>query len=70
MRESVFNKVVGLWPTTLLKKRLWHRCFPVNFSQFLRTPFLRNTAFDDCFWITIINIVIVNDTHMEELTLY
>ena len=70
MRESVFNKVAGLWPTTLLKKRLWHRCFPVNFAQFLRTPFLRNTAFDDCFWITIINIVIVNDTHMEELTLY
>ena len=25
---------------TLLKKRLWHRCFPVNFVKFLRTPFL------------------------------
>ena len=23
----------------LLKKRLWHRCFPVNFAKFLRTPF-------------------------------
>ena len=23
-----------------LKKRLWHRCFPVNFSKFLRTSFL------------------------------
>ena len=22
---------------TLLKKRLWHRCFPVNFAKFLRT---------------------------------
>ena len=22
------------------KKRLWHRCFPVNFGKFLRTPFL------------------------------
>ena len=22
----------------LLKKRLWHRCFPVNFAKFLRTP--------------------------------
>ena len=21
------------------KKNLWHRCFPVNFSKFLRTPF-------------------------------
>ena len=25
---------------TLLKKRLWQRCFPVNFAKFLRTPFL------------------------------
>ena len=24
---------------TLLKKRLWHSCFPVNFAKFLRTPF-------------------------------
>ena len=32
----VFNKVV--------KKRLWHRCFPVNFAKFLRTPFLQNTS--------------------------
>ena len=27
-------------PATLFKKRLWHRCFPVNFAKFLRTPFL------------------------------
>ena len=27
-----------LRPTTLLKKRLWHRCFPVNFVKLLRTP--------------------------------
>ena len=25
--------------TTLFKKRLWHRCFPVNFVKFLRTHF-------------------------------
>ena len=31
-------------PATLLKKRLWHRCFPVNFVKFLRTPFLQNTS--------------------------
>ena len=24
---------------TLLKKKLWHRCFPVNFAKFLRTSF-------------------------------
>ena len=28
-------------PATLLKKRLWNRCFSVNFAKFLRTPFLR-----------------------------
>ena len=32
--------LAGLKPETLLKKRLWHRCFPVNFVKFLRTPFL------------------------------
>ena len=38
-----FNKVTGLRPATLLKKRLWNMCFPVNFAKFLRTPFLQNT---------------------------
>ena len=33
-----FNKVAGLGSATLLKKRLWPRCFPVNFVKFLRTP--------------------------------
>ena len=37
MRESLFNKVASLSPATLLKKRLWYRCFPVNFAKFLRT---------------------------------
>ena len=36
-----FNKVAALRPETLLKKRLWHRCFPMNFLKFLRTPFHR-----------------------------
>ena len=31
-------------PATLLKKRLWHRCFPLNFAKFLRTPFLQDTS--------------------------
>ena len=39
-----FNKVAGFRPVTLLKKRLWHRCFPVNFVKFLRTPFSQNTS--------------------------
>ena len=28
-----FNKVSGLRSATLLKKKLWHRCFPVNFAN-------------------------------------
>ena len=27
-----------------LCQSLWHRCFPVNFAKFLRTPFLQNTS--------------------------
>ena len=30
----------GIRPATLLKVRLWHMCFFVNFVKFLRTPFL------------------------------
>ena len=35
LRQSLF--LIKLQP--LLKKRLWHWCFPVNFAKFLRTPF-------------------------------
>ena len=48
MPESFLNKVAGLSPATLLKKRLWHRCFPLNFAKFSRTPFLQNSS-GDCF---------------------
>ena len=40
----VFNKVVGLNRCSFIKKRLWHRCFPVNFAKFQRTPFLKNIS--------------------------
>ena len=42
--KILFNKIAGLRPATLLKKKLWHRCFPMNFAKFLRRPFLRNTS--------------------------
>ena len=35
-----FNKVAAGNPATLLKRRIWYRCFLVNFAKFLRTPFL------------------------------
>ena len=38
-RSLFFNKVAGLRPETLLKKRLWHRCFPMNFAKVLGTAF-------------------------------
>ena len=36
-QKTFFNKVQA-WPATLFKKRLQHRCFPVKFAKFLRTP--------------------------------
>ena len=46
-----FNNVSSFIPTTLLKKRLRHIIFPVNFAKFLKTSFLQNisraTAFDN-----------------------
>ena len=42
LRQSLFfNKVGCLRAATLLKNRLWYRCFPVNLAKFLRTPFLK-----------------------------
>ena len=39
--KSYFSEAVaGRCSATLLKTRPWHRCFPVNFAKFLRTPFL------------------------------
>ena len=42
--SSKFCKIHRKTLATLLKKRLWHRCFPVNFTKFLRTPFLQSTS--------------------------
>ena len=41
---------------TLLKERLWHRCFPVNLAKFLRIPFYR-TLTGDCFCKDVIELV-------------
>ena len=57
--ESIFWNLTEFWlricmplieeglqfrPATLSKKRLWHRCFPVNFAKFLRTSFSQNIS--------------------------
>ena len=38
-QSLIFNKVTGLRPATLLKKRFWHSRFPMNFAKFQTTPF-------------------------------
>ena len=42
MLESLFNKVTGLKACKVIKKRLYHRCFPGNIAKFLSTPTLKN----------------------------
>ena len=46
-KSLFFNKVAGMRPATLLKKRLWHRSFPVNFAKFLRTPLVSLLSFPE-----------------------
>ena len=49
--QSVFfNKVAGLGLELYQKKRLWHRCFLVNFAKILTTLFLKNTMM--AAWVT------------------
>ena len=40
MLDSLFNKVAGLF----IKKKLQHKCSPVNFVKFLRTTILKNSC--------------------------
>ena len=45
LQQSLFfNKVAGLHSSNLIEKRLWHRCFAMNFPKILRIPFLQNTC--------------------------
>ena len=46
------NKVADLRHGTLLKKRLWRRCFPVNFSKFLWTLFF----LEHLIWLLLIHL--------------
>ena len=45
LRRSLFlNKVAGLQPTTLFKKCLLYKCFPVNFAKFSEHIFCRTSS--------------------------
>ena len=50
-----FNKAADLRPANLLRKRLWHRCFPVNFAKFLRTPLLT----ENLLWLLLSDVKIL-----------
>ena len=41
--KCLCQRLPGLRPATLLKKRLWYTYYLVNFVKFLRTPFLTRT---------------------------
>ena len=41
--ESFLNKLASQVSTTLLKMRLRHRCFSINFAKFPKVPFLQST---------------------------
>ena len=43
MPESLFNKVAGLRPVTLLKKRLWQLVLSCEFCEISKNTFLHRT---------------------------
>ena len=40
MLESLFNKVAGWKAYNFIKKRLQHRCFPVNIAKIFKNTYL------------------------------
>ena len=40
---SLLNEIAGLQAGSLFKKRLWHRCFSVNFAKYLKHLFYKTT---------------------------
>ena len=73
MCQSLFlNKVAGR-PAMLLKEKLWHRCFPVNFAKFLRTPLftehLRWLLLSLNFWYlcSFSSVILPNYIHCHKL---
>ena len=41
---DLVSLLLTLRPAILLKRRLWHRRFPVNFVKLLKTPFIQETS--------------------------
>ena len=73
LRENNCARVSFLMPATLIKKRLWHRCFPVNFEKFLRTPFLIEHLWWlllNAMWVSIPTCIIVLANSVNDCWLY
>ena len=60
------NKLAGLRPATLLKKRLLHRCFPLNCAEFLGTPFF----IEHLRWLLLVCVVYLMLMQEAYLTFY
>ena len=54
---------LSLRPATLLKKRLWHKCFAVNFVKFLKTPI----SVEHLRWLLLFCLTLCNSAKGEEL---
>ena len=47
--KNYFSEAVaGRCSATLLKTRLWHMCFPINFAKFLTEHLVAASSFYDC----------------------
>ena len=51
-----FNNVEGLRSATLLKKRLWHKCFPVNFVKRPAT-LIKKRLWHRCFFVNFVEFL-------------
>ena len=60
-RETPVPESLFLRSTNLLKKRLWHKCFPVYFAKFLRTPFIIGHL-----WGLLLEIGFYAEKHVSE----
>ena len=67
---AVVSFSIKLQALFLLKKRLWHRCVPVNFAKFQEHLFFKSTS-GGCFWskTKFYNICAKNVTAYEIISL-
>ena len=57
MLESLFNKFTGLQTGNLIKKRLQHKCFPVNIAKIFKSIYFKGhlwTTTSRLYWFEVI----------------